>query len=1832
MILKSSVFYTFFPMKKTAILCSFCVLFLVWVFTSCSSFNEIRVAGTNFTEEVGQSQNLVFTFNKDLVSTAELNSWDSTQYVTFEPAVRGKFKWTAPNELVFSPVAGFGAATSYKAQLTDLITEKSDKDKKYKLSQDPITFHTPYLQLAETESWWTLSSETGRQEARMRLHFNYPVNAQHVAEKLKVLSGNQALEYRILPSQDESVVTLVFAKVGAADNNETPVNITIDKGVKVQNTSYTSQEAISKTVSVPSPLHLEVVDIKTGFENNAGYARVITTQELDKESIAGSVAVNPEAAVETEPTENGFIVRGAFNETETYVLQLKRSLKGVLGQTLEEEASRDLFFGKMPAAISFANKKGLYLSTKSSRNIGVNIVNVPKVQVRISKLYANNILHYIHNNRWNDYAYVGDDWQPTGNFNYSDDRESQLSDVIVNKIVETANLSKNKGISALNIALPDDNKRQGVYLVAVNSEEEAYLGATKLVSISDIGLIAKQGKDELWIFANSIKTNEPIKDLELTVVSSNNQSVHTFKTDADGIAHVDKLSEKAPGFKVAMITASTQDDFNFLLLEDSQVLTSRFDVEGLRDNASGYQVFIYGQRDIYRPGETMHFNTVLRTQDWKTAGKVPLKLRLLTPNGREFRTWRKTTNEQGAVESEIPLDAGVLTGTYVLEVYNANEVLLGSQAVSVEEFMPDRIKVDLSGAAKDYMSGQKVSLTATAVNLFGPPASNRNYQMDFQLQRKGFTAKAFPEYSFNIPAETAFERDSRQGTTNEQGQASEQFALAAGLQDIGVLEGKIYVTVFDENGRPVNRLQRFDVYTQPVFYGIRLPDSYVGTNAPVPVDIVGVGKSGALQNGATASIEVVRLEYQTVVEKKYERLQYTSRKKEKLVYSNKLTLAGGKGTFRYVPTVSGEYEVRVKRPGAAHYTLANFYAYGYGYTQYSSFEVSNEGQVLMETDKDSYKTGESAKVLFKTPFDGRLLVTVERNNVLEQHILTTEKKAAELTFKIKEAHLPNVFVTATLIRPLDASDMPLTVAHGFQPIAVEDPDRKLPVSITAVEKSRSKMKQQIRIKTEPNAEVTLAVVDEGILQIKNSKTPDIHGHFYQKRALEVTSYDLYAQLFPELSISGTSSSGGDGYDLERRINPLSNGRTELVSFWSGQLKANGSGDVTFDVNIPQFSGDLRIMAVAYKDNAFGSATKNMKVADPIVISAGLPRFLSPGDELVLPVNISNTEAKGTTATVSVQLAGPLAAGQAPVTQNISIPAGKESRAVFSIKALTAIGVGKVTVKVNAFKETFVNQTEITVRPASPLLKTNASGLIAADKQGQIDLRSSFIPATASSQVVLSRSPLVQGGGKALSTLLGYPYGCLEQTVSKAFPQIYFADLTKSMAAPVYTVKSGESDFNPMTNVQQAIRKVESQQLFNGGVGMWPGATREDWWATAYAVHFLEEARRAGFEVNAKTLSRAVEYLTAQSGTTANREVIIASTGNGLAYDAQPTGTQTRKTVARREAIYSLYVLALNGHPNRASMNYYKQNPHLLTADSKYLLAGAFQLAGDARSFNTLLPRTYVAENTGRYTDDSYSSPLRNMSLVLNTLIELDPSNAQIQGLGRQLSQAIQSASYLNTQEAAFAVLALGKLARKTANSTVTASVSANGKPLGQFTGKELKISKGIINQKLQVKTQGKGDLYWFAQTAGMSATGNYVEEDQGISIRRQFLTHSGAPVQSFRQNDLVVVKLTLASTNGLPVENIVVTDLLPSGFEIENPRITEPRDMPWITKASVPEYYDIRDDRIHFFTTADAQEKTFYYQVRVVSKGTFTVGPAAADAMYQGEYRSYSGGGKITVE
>ncbi|GAB3687742.1 alpha-2-macroglobulin [Spirosoma flavus] len=1811
--------------------------FPLLVLLGCSrlSFNEVTVVGRNFDDEVQQTQNLTFTFNKNVGPENGLDEWDSTQYVRFKPAMRGKFKWSAPNELVFSPAVAFDPATNYRAELTDeLLKESTQKD--LKVSGDDITFHTPYLQLASTESWWARSRENGQPVAKVRLNFNYPVNSSEVSGKLAVTSEDKTLTTQTIQSDAQSTVTLALTNA-PAEKSEQPLALKIDKGLKVPKTAYVSQKVIEENGTLPSRYQVDVADVVTSYENNQGVVRVITTQELQPGNLAQYYTIQPEVETTAELTENGFIIRGDFNETDTYVLTLTDQIRGVLNTKLSEAITRDLFFGKMPASIQFAAKKGLYLSSKGARNVGLNIVNVPKVQVKIAKVYENNILNYFRSNRYEEYKEdASGNWGPSGAYSYGDDGQGDLSDVIVNKTVETADLPKVKGVSALNLLLPEQNNNfRGVYLVTVDSKDEAYLQANQLVSLSDIGLVARQTKDEVLVWANSIRTAEPIQGVDVTLVSSNNQSVFTLKTDGSGFVKFEKVSEKAPGFKVAMLTARTDDDFNILFLPDTEVETSRFEVEGKRDNESGFDAFVYGDRDIYRPGETIHFNTVIRSQSWKSVGEIPVLIRILMPNGHEYRALRKTTNAQGAVETDVALDPAAVTGTYTIEVLNANKVLLTSQPVSVEEFIPDRIKVDVATDRTTYKSGQTLTISATAMNLFGPPAADRSYEIELQLKRKAFAPKGFEEYDFDIPnlsadAKDAFPKDLRQGRTNANGQATERFELPALYQDIGMLEGKLFVTVFDENGRPVNRLRRFDVRTQETFFGIRLPDRYVTTNAPIAADLVAVDPTGALRPSATVNVEVIRYDYQTVIEKKDNQIKYTTRKREKSVYTNTLSFKDGKAGFRYVPTVSGEYEIRTRRPEATNYAATNFYAYGYGSTSASSFDVSQEGQVLMTLDKPVYQTGDKAKVLFKAPFDGKLLVTIERNRVLEYQWLTTSNKSAEWSFSVGDEHLPNVYVTATLIRAMDDTNLPLTVAHGFTPLAVQDDDTKIPVTITATTQSRSKTRQTIQVKTARNAQVTVAVVDEGILQLKNFKTPDPHGFFYQKRALEVGSHDLYALLYPELSLKSSSSVGGDGYDLERRVNPLSNGRVRLVALWSGILDTGMDGEAEFTIDIPQFSGDLRVMAVAYKDNSFGSANTNMKVADPIVISTGVPRFLTPGDQLELPVNLSNTTKKVATVTAKLNLTGPLMADSIS-TKQVTIQPGRESRTTFRISAKQAIGAGAVTISVNGLGETFTEKTDVTVRPAASLQKLTQSGVVAGGKNQAITLAgNNFLPGTSRASMTLSRSPVTQYG-RELSYLLGYPHGCIEQTISKAFPQIYFADLTKQLSANTYFVRAGDSDFNPATNVREAIQKVEGLQVPGGGFTMWPGmitATQDgssrnlvDDWASAYAVHFLTEAQEAGFAVRSSVLSSAVDYLTTLTSTPATEN----------AYIFDEAGGRTVQKVASRTSLYALYVLAGAGKPNRSAMNYYKQNVKLLTQDSRYLLAATFFRLGDTRSYTALLPKRYVDNTTGRQSGGSYASPLRNMALVLDALVDTDKDNLQIPVLARQLSTAIRQAAYVNTQEAAFAFLSLGKLARQNANSTATATLLAGGKSLGTMSNAFLNVKRLPVNQPLQLNTQGSGNVYYFAQSEGIPSSGKITEEDNGLIVRRDYLTRDGQPATDIRQNDLVVIKVTVETATGLDVENVVVTDLLPAGLEVENPRLNEQRDMPWIKKPSTPDHLDLRDDRINFYTTATGTPKTFYYLARAISKGRFVLGPVSADAMYNGEIRSYNGAGIVTI-
>jgi len=1045
--------------------------------------------------------------------------------------------------------------------------------------------------------------------------------------------------------------------------------------------------------------------------------------------------------------------------------------------------------------------------------------------------------------------------------------------------------------------------------------------------------------------------------------------------------------------------------------------------------------------------------------------------------------------------------------------------------------------------------------------------------------------------------------------------AHEAIALDSKLTATGLLRGNIHTTVFDETGRPVHRYANFEVYTQPAFIGIQSVDDYVGTRKPLRIGLVAVNQQGALQN-QSATVIVIRKEWQNVIQQNGNRYQYVSKWIEKEVSRQDMNISGSNTYFSFTPDLSGEYEIRVARAGSDAYVAASFYAYGYGDTQYASFEVNNEGNVTIKSDRESYAPGDAVNLLLTTPFEGRMLVSVERDKVMEYYFVNTENKSASLKLKATDAYLPNVYISATLFRPMDGSNMPLTVAHGYKNIKVESAKNKLPLELSLQEKSRSQTQQTITLKTAPHAYVTIAAVDEGILQVKNYTTPNPYLYFYQKVALAVNSFNIYPLLLPEYRITSSSTGGDGGADaLAGRVNPLFVNRVKNVSFWSGILQADAQGRVRYKIDVPQFSGDIRVMAVAYKDQAFGSFDSHVKVADPVVISTALPRFFSPGDQALMPVTLSNTTDKEARAAVSIQTQGAVTISGIK-EQTVSIKPHGEARVLFHVAAANDIGSGKVNVSVKSLGETFSNETDIAVRPPASLQKIVHSGTVNAGSSKTLSSEHNFIPESFSGKLIVSNSPLTSFS-KNLAYLVHYPYGCVEQTTASAFPQLYYGDLVRTLYG------KEDADPNPNYNVQQAILKLQAMQLPNGALSYWPGGDYESWWGSVFAAHFLIEADRAGFEVNDAVLNRLLGYLKFRL----KKKEMVAYYYNG----------NQRKSIAAREVPYSLYVLALARQPQQSLMNFYKGNTAMLSLDSKYLLAAAYAISGQPDMARQVLPPAFSGEQSEHEFGGSFGSYTRDRAIALNALLDINPDNPQVADLARQLSEVLKTSPYINTQETVFSLLALGKIAHRNAATKAEAQIISGGKIIASTQGNPVEIDlKPWSNQPIEIKVSGKGAYYYFREMSGISRDGTVKEEDQYLKVRRSYYTRSGQLISNntFKQNDLIVVKISIQGAYRSAIENVVITDMLPAGLEIENTRLNDMPNLKWVTDIKdkdEPDYLDVRDDRINIFTEVNANTKNFYYMVRAVSPGIYKLGPVQADAMYNGMYHSYYGSGTVTV-
>ncbi len=1797
--------------KRSSRFSGFIFLFIAVLSTAwlhgCGSSSDVEVVSFSPQGETPLLTTIEVEFSRDLAPSDKQNVWLTETYLEFEPAIPGRFKWTSGRRMIFSPETPLEAIQEYTAEVTDAVLFGADLSADF----DAFSFHTPDFDAVRAEVFWThVPHEYYTVTVQANLYFNYPVQPGKLREHLAVLCDDEPIgDIQIVSDQPAEVIAVAFGEMKQKDAEQV-FTIRVEEGLMSVVGKKPLQDTREFRTALPPITQLAVTGVASGYDGNTGWIEVATTQMVDEEALPQYVRVDPERPLQFFVSDNIFRIEGDFENEQTVDLIIEKGLPGLFGGVLEQEYRQQVSFVDIQPAVNFADRRGRYLLRGGAENLEVHAVNIDELEVEAHEVFANNILHFLSQNRWYSYDYGYNPNYHVGDFGRELFRE-------------TIPLSSSRNWLGRHVISVDrvlESRHKGIYVIRVSSSEDRWIQDSKIVAISDLALIARVADDQITVFVNGIADARPVEGVDISVISSNNQTLFEGRTDAQGMVRFDDVRARSEAFTPRLVTAETHDDFNFLDLDDTRVETSRFDVGGLTQPSREFVTFLYGERDLYRPGETLNISAIVRTEDIRTVADVPVILKILSPRGRTFREYKLVLNAEGSFEQAVDIPDYALTGVYNVELYTGGDRLIGSSSFSVEEFVPDKVRVQLSAPERQYRPGQEVVVSVDAEYLFGARAANLRYEADVQLRHRPFRSESFPDYDFSEHSvkNSRIERTTLEGTLDSEGRTELRYTIPADIRAGGILEGAMYVSVFDLTGRTVNRVQPFTVYPNSTMIGIKSPGRYFGVNRQLDFRFVAVDQNDQAQRNFKADVRLVRLEWQTVLKKKPSgRYYYASEEKEILEWEKRVTL-NGETPYSVAVRRSGKYELRIAKAGINTYQKTTFYAYGWATATASSFEVDREGRVDIIFDKDSYRPGENAKVLFMCPFGGRLLITVERSGVYHHQYVDVDQRSVEITLPVRADYLPNAYVTATLFRPHNGDrETPFLVGHGFASMTVERKENRLPLSISAPRRVKPGTRQTITINTASQRDVyvTLAAVDEGILQITDYQSPDPYDMMYARRALQVSAHDIYKFLLPEIVSGSSSTGGGDMLEQARkRTNPITTRRFKLFSYWSGIRKSDASGKVRVSLNLPQFNGEARLMAVAYTGDRFGAAEHSMKVADDIILEPQVPRLLTAGDSLLMPVTVINTTDRRGKVRVSLETDGPLTLCS-DARASVTVPANGTVQALFSVRAGEMPGAASIRLTASGIDD--VRETiDLAVRPRVPFSVEHRSGVLRDRKSVTLPRADGYIRGTRDVRLTVSPFPAIRFADK-LRRLVGYPHGCIEQTVSRAFPQLYLEEVLKFAAPEHYR------QHNPVYYVNEAIRRVESMQRYDGAMSYWPGGSEPSWWGSVYAAHFLIEARKAQYRINEKVLQRLLRHIGKQAK---KRET----------YDyVHRRGTgRTIELKARKEILYSLYVLALAGKQDLSTMNYYKSRPHLLTRDTRYLLAGAYALAGKWSSYHQTIPEIFRAALPERETGRSFDSELRANAVMLNVLLEVDPSNRQIPDILRWI--AGRAENMYSTQETAFVMLALGKAARRSADANISVSVLVDGKKRATFSGKSLVLGeKEIGTGTVKLRASGGGEAYYFWYAEGVKLRGDVEEIDANMRVRRRYYDYrSGQPVSGneFRQGQLIVCKLSLAG-EGRSIDNVALTDVVPAGFEIENPRLRPSTALGWsLSNPMKIEYTDVRDDRLILFTSLDGGKTgEFAYLLRVVNAGRFILPPVAAEAMYDPAFRSYHGAGVVNV-
>ena len=1360
-------------------------------------------------------------------------------------------------------------------------------------------------------------------------------------------------------------------------------------------------------------------------------------------------------------------------------------------------------------------------------------------------------------------------------------------------------------------ALPE--RKPGVYILtarAPNSKQEEWdPKATQWFVVSDIGLATFAGSDGLNVFTRSLASAKPLAGVELTLLAKNNEILGTAKTDDTGRAtFTPGLMRGTAGMTPAIITAKNgESDYVFLDMTRAGFDLSDRGVTG-RAAPGAIDILPYTERGIYRAGETVHASALARDPSGNAIENLPLTFIFTRPDGVEDRRIVNVGSSLGGYNLDLALDDNAMRGSWNMQIYtDPKGTAIAEKQFRVEDFVPDRVEFDIAAKDAALVLGKASEVTINGRFLYGAPAAGLSIEGEVNVKPTHESA-AYPGYKFGLADEDASE--SSQTTLedlpqlDEEGFASFDVTIDSGPSTTQLLNAEVVVRMLEAGGRAVEKTLTLPVKSAGDMIGIKSEFSGdLQENSVAKFNIVTIDADGEKIASSNLIWKLIKVEenyqwYQDGNSWKYEPI-----KSAKQVATGTVSTTTDGGEIS-VPVAWGRYRMEVESEAADGPTSSVEFDAGY-YVAASTTETPDGLEVAL--DKEQYAVGETAKLKVSPRFAGEVLVTVGSENLITTQVATVPKEGGEIALPITADWGAGAYVTATLYRPGDAqeSHMPMR-AIGLKWLTVDPADRKLAITLDAPEKTLPRQALNIAVDVKgagasENAYITIAAVDVGILNLTQYQAPDPDGWYFGQRQLGIEMRDLYGRLIDgSLGNTGRLRTGGDGAEQALQGKPPTE---KLVAFFSGPVKLDASGKANVSFDIPQFNGTARIMAVAWSKTGVGHAQKDVIIRDPVVVTASLPKFLAPEDQAELRLDIVNADAPAGDYTLTVSGNDAINVSQDASSEKVKLNAGGKLALTLPLSG-TAEGDGLITVKLsNGTDMNFEQALNIPVRSGSLPITTRHPITLQPNTSLTVDkeLMADSLLAGASVSLNVSRSSAFDVPA-LLMTLDRYPYGCAEQTTSRALPLLYLSELGSQNGLP--------DDGEVKKRVQEAIYRVLSYQSSSGSFGLWsPGSG--DLWLDSYVTDFLTRAREQKYVVPDEAMVLALNNLQNSIG----YDVDIANQGNQVAY--------------------ALYVLARNKKAAISDLRYYVDTRlnDFPTPLAKAHLAAALSLYGDQQrseaTYNESYQMSLIREVSLSRSD--YGSTLRDSAATLALAAESRPQPGVMSDLVKTVASQWEEKSYTSTQEQSWMVLA----ARSLKNGDSDLKLDINGAELtggfqARLTGDQ------VVNSPVVVKNLSADPVSATVTTVAAPAQPLAAGGD-GFTIERTYYTLEGeeANVSEAQQNDRYVVVLHINEANAWP-SRIMVSDMLPAGFEIDNPGLVSSArltNFDWLSDVEAA-HTEFRSDRFlaAFDRTADSErDLTFAYVVRAVTPGNYDHPAAVVEDMYRPQFSARTASGRMEV-